>query len=291
MKIAIVGGAGNIGHHLTAHLAPQHTITCVDLNPVHVQGARSVILNVLEPDGLTDALSGNDLAINMANWPGVFAAGEQRVLSENTVMTYNVLDAVVKAAVPRLIHCSSESAMGFGHKLRGYEPVPRYLPIDEEHPNLPAEAYSYSKLFGEILCEGFHRSHGLKIIVLRYSWVLTDRGLEIFKETVYPHIKDGTILDKTENRFGAYTSVQDFCAGMDCVITHEEIDYDTFLLVGPTTFFPRPTLEIAREYYGSDIKVRRPEYYEREPMAPFFDYGKASHILGYAPRHSWQDLI
>lgn len=31
MKIAIVGGAGNIGHHLPAHLSARHAITSVDL--------------------------------------------------------------------------------------------------------------------------------------------------------------------------------------------------------------------------------------------------------------------
>lgn len=44
---------------------------------------------------------------------------------------------------------------------------PQYLPVNEQHPISPANPYAWSKYIGEKLCEAYHKSYGLKCIILR----------------------------------------------------------------------------------------------------------------------------
>ncbi|MFH0795442.1 MAG: NAD(P)-dependent oxidoreductase [Candidatus Omnitrophota bacterium] len=289
MRIIVTGGAGNIGHHLCRHLVQNgHYVTSIDIQECQEPGVCSKIANLLEPTNLPEIMKGHDLVVHLANWPTARNVGDQRVLSENTLMTFNVFNAVASAGVGRVIHCSSESAMGFGHMPKGYKPIPKYFPIDEEHPCTPNEAYSYSKLFGEIMAKGFNRQYGIKFIVLRYQWVMTDRGLEGFKQTVMPLIQQGRAEQDPRLLFSPYLSVDDFCEAVAAFALHDEVEYEIFLVCGPTTYFSKPTLDIIYERYGQDVIIRKPYIYEKEPYASFFDCSKMQEVVGFSPRRRWE---
>lgn len=79
----------------------------------------------------------------------------------NVAGTFNVVNMCLKYSVPHLIYASSQEVYG----------RPRYLPVDESHPEKPESFYGYTKLEGENLCEFFAEKYGLKVIVLRYAGV------------------------------------------------------------------------------------------------------------------------
>jgi len=81
----------------------------------------------------------------------------QETFAVNREGTSRLLEACRRCGVQRVIYTSTCAVYG----------EPRYLPIDEGHPTHPLSPYAQSKLEAEALCLAFHRSHGLKVTILR----------------------------------------------------------------------------------------------------------------------------
>jgi nucleoside-diphosphate-sugar epimerase len=73
----------------------------------------------------------------------------------NVMGTLNVLE-YCRRTKTRLTHIS---AYVYG--------TPQYLPIDENHPRIPGNPYTHSKILAESLCEFYARNYNLQITVLR----------------------------------------------------------------------------------------------------------------------------
>src|SRR5919198_518246 len=67
--------------------------------------------------------------------------------------------------VRELVAASSVNALGITMAERPF--LPKYLPIDEEHPRLPQDAYSLTKLIDEEILAALHRRTGLRTIAIR----------------------------------------------------------------------------------------------------------------------------
>ena len=78
-------------------------------------------------------------------------------LDTNVAGTLNVLEAVRRADVGRLVHTSTSEV--FGTALR--------VPIDEDHPRQGQSPYSASKIAADSLVDSFHRSFGVPVVTLR----------------------------------------------------------------------------------------------------------------------------
>jgi UDP-arabinose 4-epimerase len=76
----------------------------------------------------------------------------------NTFGGQAVLDAMRAAGVDTLVFSSTAATFG----------VPRYTPIDEEHPQWPINPYGWSKLMVERMLADYARAYGLKYAALRY---------------------------------------------------------------------------------------------------------------------------
>jgi UDP-glucose 4-epimerase len=68
-----------------------------------------------------------------------------------------LLVAARKAGVKRFLYTSTGEVYG----------IPRYAPVDEEHPNLPTTVYGASKLAGEAYTRAFYQTYGYPTVVVR----------------------------------------------------------------------------------------------------------------------------
>jgi UDP-arabinose 4-epimerase len=76
----------------------------------------------------------------------------------NTAGTLALLDSMRAAGCSRLLFSSTCASYG----------IPRYLPIDETHPQLPINAYGWSKMIIERMLEDYGRAYGMASVSLRY---------------------------------------------------------------------------------------------------------------------------
>ncbi len=72
-------------------------------------------------------------------------------------------------------YLSSEFSLLLIHALTGkakYPLAPQYVPLDEEHPQLPQDCYGLSKIVNEMTADMFYRREQMQIVSMRFSAIL-----------------------------------------------------------------------------------------------------------------------
>ncbi len=167
MRIMVVGGAGYIGSHVVRALLDRGHEPAVfdDLST----GCRENLFGeadfiegtILDEAALGRALDGKyDGIVHLAAFK---AAGESMTEPEkyavnNLSGTINLLNATVKAGIPRVVFSSSAAVYG----------SPTCLPIDESHPLEPENFYGFTKLEIERLLHWYAQLRGIGYAALRY---------------------------------------------------------------------------------------------------------------------------
>ncbi len=167
MRILVVGGAGYIGSHMTKMLLDEgHEAVVVDnLSTGHRDavpgriflkvdlGSRVLLDTIFSGrhfDGVMHFASSIQVGESVAH-PGSY-------YWNNVANTLNLLDAMVRRRVHRLVFSSSAAIFG----------EPRYVPIDETHPKAPLTPYGRSKWIVEQMLPDYERAHGVRHVCLRY---------------------------------------------------------------------------------------------------------------------------
>ena len=145
IKILVTGHKGFIGSHLVNSLKNCEIVTD------SINGKRINLQNIEEVMKIEPV----DIVIHLASktkkeldWNEYY---------ENNVKgTSNVLEYCVKKNIKKIIFVSSYV---YGK--------PKYSPINEEHPVLPHNLYTKSKLLAEELCRDYSERFNLNVIILR----------------------------------------------------------------------------------------------------------------------------
>jgi UDP-glucose 4-epimerase len=175
MKALVTGGAGFIGAHLVkALVAAGDEVVVLDnlrrgdrarLDAIG-RAARGGALRLIEGDvrdcdTVRAATTGVERVYHVAAQSNVLGAVSDLDYSftSNVVGTYNVLVAAREAAVGRLVFSSSREVYGEVDQ----------VPVAEDRPLNPKNAYGASKVAGEVYCHVFQNTYGLDVSVLRLA--------------------------------------------------------------------------------------------------------------------------
>ena len=92
-------------------------------------------------------LAGADAVVHLAAIPAANIHTPEVTFQNNVMSTYNILEAAGGLGIKKAVIASSESSYGivFAIHLLG----PRYVPMDEDHPQLPQDSYGLSKAVNE----------------------------------------------------------------------------------------------------------------------------------------------
>lgn len=163
-KVAVTGGCGFVGGHLTRALVDAgKEVVVVDRLPAgrapDLGGATLIEADIRDPDQVEQALQGAELVFHTAaNASGTLSIADPRWdFDTNAGGTFNVVQGAHAAGARRLVYMSSASAYG----------RPRRFPMDEEHPQRPFVPYGASKLAGELTCLAFTNTFGLPCVMTR----------------------------------------------------------------------------------------------------------------------------
>lgn len=168
MKILVTGAAGFIGSILVERLVERgHSVTALDnLSHGHREAvdprATFVEADLLDAAQLTELLvrlrpdvvchlAAEALIDRSVRDPGLF-------FRANAVGGLNLLDAMLASDVRRIVYSSTAAVYG----------QPTVVPIVEEAPLEPVNAYGESKLFVERMLAWYRRAHSFRYIALRY---------------------------------------------------------------------------------------------------------------------------
>lgn len=167
MKLLVTGGAGYIGSIVSRLLlADGHEVVVFDsLERGHREAvasqARLVVGDLKDADAIGRAAAeGFDGVLHFAAFAlvGESVSDPGMYYRNNVVGTLNLLEAMVAADVPRLVFSSTCAVYG----------QPDEVPISEQAPPRPQNAYGASKLAADQMIGDFCIAHGLGAVSLRY---------------------------------------------------------------------------------------------------------------------------
>jgi UDP-glucose 4-epimerase len=174
----VVGGAGFIGSHIVDRLVDRGPVTVYDNLSVgrpefiaeHLAAGGVTLIHgdALDLEALTRALPGHDVVFHLAANPEA-RWGLERTrldLEQGTIATYNVLEAMRLAGVPKLVFSSSGTVYG---------ETPRAC-AEPDLGELPISLYGASKLAGEALISAYVECFGLQAWIFRFGNVVGPRG-------------------------------------------------------------------------------------------------------------------
>lgn len=168
-NILITGGNGFIASHLVDSLAISgYKVTVLDVYPrpydVLPQGVRFVQGSLQDVHLIRRMLEDHQIElVYHAAWANI---GETALkdpaadVQTNLVASINLLNACCDTGVKRVVYFSS------GGTVYG---LPKHIPIPEDHPTDPINAYGITKLMVEKYLRMFHHLYGLEYTILRPS--------------------------------------------------------------------------------------------------------------------------
>jgi UDP-glucose 4-epimerase len=309
MRILVTGGAGYIGSIVTDHLLRAgHTVTVLDnlvmgwresVPPAakFVQGdvGDEVELDMLFTDHRFDAVM---------HFAAYIEAGEsvkvpEKYFDNNSLRALALLRMMLKHNVMRFVFSSTAAVYG----------EPQTVPIPEDHPLAPTNAYGESKLIVEQMLAWLHRAHGFRYASLRYfnaAGAMPGRGeahrseshliplilqvplgqrefISIFG-TDYP-TKDGTCVRD-------YIHIDDL-ASAHMLALHGLDTHETLIcnLGSGSGFTVREIIDIARKVTAHPIPVRELPRRAGDPAVLIASSEKAQRLLGWKPQHSNVEAI
>lgn len=317
MKILVTGGSGTIGGYVLRELLQAgHSLSSFSRTAPRVAGAGFIKGDIMDPGQLAQACQNQDAVIHLAAVPGPGRATPAQLLNVNVIGTVNVLEAAVHAGIGKVVFASSGAATGFSFQKR--EIVPRYLPLDEEHPCEPQDEYGLSKLLAELTCKRYTDAFGIQTICLRINnnWYLERASAEVAVrsgwaqqftvEELWSKRYRKTIEDAEgewptpgppapRSLLWGFTDARDAAQAFRLAVENNTIKHEVFLINGDDTcsneLTPALIDRIQRSIGAAKATPTVPEIPLTTPLAghaSLWSHAKATRLLGYCPRYTWR---
>ena len=308
MKLLVTGGAGYIGSVVADHLlrAGHEVVVLDDLQRGHraavPDGARFLEVSLLDEGGTRAALGeGFDGVLHFAALALVAesVAHPERYHRGNTVATLNLLDAMRAAGVRNLVFSSTCATYG----------EPDAVPMTEDIPTNPVNAYGNSKLANDRMIGDECRAHGLGATSLRYFNVAGASGR--LGEDHHPEthliplvlraaagIADHVAVYGTDYPTEDGTAVRDYIHVDDLAVAHlqaldsnREGSHRILNLGTGHGYSVRHVIEAARRVTGREIATREEARRPGDPAALVAAADLARQELGWRPEKGLEDMI
>jgi UDP-glucose 4-epimerase len=202
------------------------------------------------------------------------------VFRTNVVSTYNVGEAAGRLGLGKIVAASSINALGIPMAER--EMAPLSLPIDEEHPRRPQDAYSLSKLIDEETLAALHRRTGIKAIAIRPPLMLWPDRLD--DTAIRRRLDDPSLSYRV---LWTYCDIRDLVTGFRLALENETVENETFFLTAADALAREPLAEILPRFYPGTEEMAS----VLTGTSPAVVSTKATRLLGYEPRWSWRDSV
>ena len=322
MKILVTGISGRIGANLAKALIDEgHEVRGLvwakDLRLEKFEGLPVELIegSLVNPADVGKAVDGVEAVCHLgAAFQGGGPFSNEDYFEINARGTFNMLEAARENAdsLKHFFFASTDATYqkyipgGLAHPIR-----------EDEMPQKPGGWYALSKVLGEEMCRGYHRSYGLPVTIFRFAFVVAGDEVLNFQQFRLNHWQ-GTYEGRTEGpaaetrrqliAFGnaeerllivrdehgrSYkkhiADVRDIVLGFLTALGKPEAAGETFQLAGPEPFTWEETVPYLAEKLGVDyVDVRlaenTPTYYE-------FDLSKGKRLIGYQPQFDMFKMI
>ena len=304
MKVLVTGGAGFIGSHLMDRLLKKgHQVVCLDnfdkfysekIKYKNIENASKNPFFTLIKGDITDKEVLNecfgmrqiDSVVHLAAKAGVRPSIEdpEDYYTTNVLGTLNLLEAMKKFNVKKLIFASSSSVYGNNKK----------VPFSEtDSVDNPISPYAASKKAGELLCHTYHHLYDFDIFCLRFFTVYgprqrPDLAIHKFSNLILKGKPLPVFGDGTTSR--DYTYVNDIIDGLvkarDIVKGYEIINLGESRTITLTQMIDALEKQIGMEAHREELPTQ-----PGDVLTTYADISKAKQVLAYNPLWDFDEGI
>jgi len=300
-RVLVTGGAGFIGSHLVDELLRRnaHVRVVDDLsrgkinNIAHCRNRIEFIkLDLMDAKNAEAAVRDVEMCFHLAAVVGGvdFMASHPSEILKNVSINYNVIDACRKMNIDRLLYTSS--ACAYPVDLQTTENQP---PLKEDdalaYGAKPDGDYGWTKLLGEIQCQAYHRSYGMKIAIVRpFNPYGPRESFDPKDSHVIPSLIRKAV--RRENPYAvwgdgkqarAFEYVEDVVEGIILAI-EKKVDADPVNLGGSNPVTIRELAELILRLTGYNTSITWDTSRPQGVRSRKADMSKALNVLGWKPR-------
>ena len=292
-KIFVTGGSGKAGKHLILYLLEKgYSVVNADLVPLVMNGVDNINLDITDSGQVFNALSGYanipelklgegiknfKAVVHLAAIPRILVKPDNETFRINTLGTYNVMEAATKLGIKKIIFASSETTYGFCFAQGN--PIPKWLPIEEDYETSPTDSYGLSKVLNEKTGEAFQKRTGIDIYALRIGNIIEPDEYHRFEEFCEnPSIR-------LRNLFN-YIDARDLAQAIELCIKKDGLGYEVFNVTHNINSVSLTTEEIIKQFFPN-VKMRR----DMEKYESILSSKKIRDVLGFNPAHDWKKYL
>lgn len=291
MLTVVTGGSGRLGRVVVAGLAEAgHEVVSVDRPgssaPAGASATREVDLT--DPARARAVLADvrPEAVVHLAAIAVPFSRPEPEILTTNAALAWNVCDAAVEHGVKRVVVASSPTVVGYGAPA-GWRP--ERLPIDEDHPVRPWNAYGLSKLVAEQVVRTTVARVGddVRLSAFRPCYVIAPDEWEGAPTQAGHTVRER--LDSPELAAPAlfnYLDARDAADLVGLLLTKADhiTNGEVFFASAPDALARRPLSELLPEHHPGTAGLAD----ALVGTASAFSSAKAERVLGWRPHRSWR---
>lgn len=295
-KALVVGGAGYVGVEVVRQLKKKgDTVTVLTRRSLPDDSVETILSDFTNKETLENSLKGRsfDVIYHIASLPG--DTGDPRQMMDVNVMgLLNLLEWARANPVKRYVVTSSISAMEW-YPATKFNP-PKYMPVDEEHPNRPKDMYSTSKRIQELLAMTYYHEFGVPTTAIRLTAVVGPGGkgggrgwrefaemLDEGKKVQIPHFAAEELCH--------YVDIRDVARQHIAQGEHPNAVGEIFNCCAKEPTRGTEFIEIVKQLVpGIEVECGF-AWSMAQGQEISFDMGKAKKLMDYEPKYSLGDAI
>ena len=276
-RVVVTGGAGKAGRAVVRDLLEHgYDVVSVDLvrDPTLTE-RQQLVADLTDYGEAVDALKGADAVVHLAAIPAPGLKPDELTFRVNTTSTYNVFAAAQLLGLRRVVWASSETTLGLPFERE----LPRYAPIDEEHPLLRNRATRSRRSSPRRWRGSSAAGTGSRTSAFasRTSWSRTTTS-------AFPG--SGRTRQLRRWNLWGYVDARDVAQSCRLALDADLSGAEAFIVAAADTVMNRPSADLMAEAYP-DVELRGGV----GEFGTLLSIEKARRLLGYEPAFSWRDAI
>jgi len=279
--VIVTGALGGSASWIVDSLRTDYDVVAVDLElpaDLDVDGVSFQAVDLTERADAWETVVDHDpdAVVHFGNIPHENNHAGGHVYENNAMSTFNVLEAAGRADA-KIVWASSETVYGTHYP----DPeLPEHLPVTEDHPTRPWNAYETSKLAGEAAAERVQNAYGVSVASIRPSWI------QYPGRYLVTDIRENFSMASAENsgNLWSYVDIRDVVGLVEAALDTDFDGHEVFNAFAADNYLGVPTADAIEAGYG-DL----PEDCDLSGDESGFSTAKATDMLGWEPTHSWKD--
>ncbi|WP_134701957.1 NAD(P)-dependent oxidoreductase [Ammoniphilus sp. YIM 78166] len=278
-KVVITGGSGLLGRDVIKEFL-HHGYDVVNADLKHPKEAlcQTVITDLTNLGQVYGVLAGADAVVHLAAIPVAYSHPNEVTFQNNVMSTYNILEAAGQLGIKKAVISSSESSYGICFSKQNLQP--QYVPMDEDHPQLPEESYGLSKIVNEKTADMIHQRTGMQVVSMRLGNVISPEMYKNFPDFIHKPEQRKTIL-------WSYIDTRDAATAFRLAVETDGLGSVALNLAADDTSMDIESKLLMETCYPAVKEFRK----DLTGFESLLSSEKAKKLLNWKPVHQWRNYV